>query len=327
MATPRTRTRPRRFAYTLLWLLTLALAGFTGWRLFGTDGAWPLVVALSVTPYIAVAAVLPVGLAVWLRSMPLLTVVVLCVCALTVVLIPRAFTDDLSPGSGPRLEVMTVNIRTGDADLAVVADLVDKHDIDVLAVQELTAEAADRVADTDIVTQLPHQVLKPAAKGAGTGIYSRHELTDNPDLAPPGLFHSPAATIDVPDYGEVEFLAVHTAPPLNLTRIHDWRADLRALPAAPAQGPPRILAGDFNATLDHKLLRELIDTGYTDAADATGNGLTGTWPLNRPYLPKVTIDHILTSTGITPARFAAHTIPDSDHRAVTTTLTLPTPEN
>ena len=49
-------------------------------------------------------------------------------------------------------------------------------------------------------------------------------------------------------------------------RCGRWRGDLRALPPATPDGPLRILAGDFNATLDHAELRRLLDTGYEDAA-------------------------------------------------------------
>ena len=49
----------------------------------------------------------------------------------------------------------------------------------------------------------------------------------------------------------------------------------RALPGSDCQGDVRILAGDFNATLDHPELRALLDRGYVDAADAAGAGLAG----------------------------------------------------
>src|SRR5690606_13718935 len=52
---------------------------------------------------------------------------------------------------------------------------------------------------------------------------------------------------------------------------------LRAPPPATPHGAVRLLAGDVNATLDHAPLRELIATSCTDAADAAGAGLTGTW--------------------------------------------------
>ena len=43
-------------------------------------------------------------------------------------------------------------------------------------------------------------------------------------------------------------------------------------PAPTSAGDVQILAGDFNATLDHRELRALLDRGYTDAADAAGDG-------------------------------------------------------
>ena len=55
----------------------------------------------------------------------------------------------------------------------------------------------------------------------------------------------------------------------------------------------RILAGDFNATLDHRELRRLVGTGYEDAAAEAGAGLRGTWPDRGPFLPVFTIHHVL----------------------------------
>ncbi|ADD40670.1 endonuclease/exonuclease/phosphatase family protein [Stackebrandtia nassauensis] len=327
MSSPRSRTPLRRVTYVLLWIMVLGWALFTGWRLFGAEVAWPVAVVISYTPYIAAAILIPIAVAVWLRTIALLTVLVVCACALVVVLMPRFFADGDGAGDGPQLRVMTANVLTGDADLDAIADLVVDNKIDVLTVLELDADAVDKLAKTEVADQLPHQVLKPADKAAGTGIYSRHELTENDELAVDGLFYNPAATIDVPKAGDVEFVAVHPSPPINPDRTRHWRHDLRALPPAPTDGTPRILAGDFNATLDHRILRDLIAMGYTDAADATGSGLTGTWPTDKNFPPKVTIDHVLTSTGITPTTYATHTIPNSDHRALTTTMTLPKPDD
>ena len=61
----------------------------------------------------------------------------------------------------------------------------------------------------------------------------------------------------------------------------EWRADLRALPPATRAAHVRIIAGDFNATLDHAELRRVLDRGYEDAADEMGHGLRATWPSNR----------------------------------------------
>jgi endonuclease/exonuclease/phosphatase (EEP) superfamily protein YafD len=122
--------------------------------------------------------------------------------------------------------------------------------------------------------------------------------------------------------GDVDIVAVHTQPPLR-RRIDLWDADLRSLPAASPDGVVRILAGDFNATLDHAELRRLIDTGYEDAAATVGEGLKPTWPHGRRIPPPVTIDHVLADARCGVRDVTIHTIGGTDHRAVFAELVLP----
>ena len=87
----------------------------------------------------------------------------------------------------------------------------------------------------------------------------------------------------------------------------------------------QILAGDFNATLDHSEFRALLDRGYLDAADAAGEGWTPTWPAppkQRRALP-LTIDHILVDRRVRVEKVTVVRIPRSDHRAVIAVLRLP----
>jgi endonuclease/exonuclease/phosphatase family metal-dependent hydrolase len=85
----------------------------------------------------------------------------------------------------------------------------------------------------------------------------------------------------------------------------------------------RILLGDFNATLDHEALREVLDRGYVDAADAAGQGLAPTWPRGHLLPPTVTIDHVLVDERVRVRDVGVHELPGSDHRAVTADLVLP----
>jgi endonuclease/exonuclease/phosphatase family metal-dependent hydrolase len=117
---------------------------------------------------------------------------------------------------------------------------------------------------------------------------------------------------------------VHPVPPIGQTLY--WRTGMDNQIPASAPGPPRVLAGDFNATLDHAALRAVLETGYRDAADCVGAGLTPTWPFYGPrslITPKVTLDHVLVPTGIGVRDFRAVTIPRSDHRAIVATLLVP----
>jgi endonuclease/exonuclease/phosphatase (EEP) superfamily protein YafD len=122
----------------------------------------------------------------------------------------------------------------------------------------------------------------------------------------------------------VRIKAVHPAPPVNAIAAPYWQDALAALPSSDGRGDVQILAGDFNATLDHPELRGLLDRGYTDAADAVGKGFVWTWPARRRTraLP-LTIDHVLVDERVKVEKVEVVRVPRSDHRAVIATLRLP----
>jgi len=84
-----------------------------------------------------------------------------------------------------------------------------------------------------------------------------------------------------------------------------------------------VLAGDFNATLDHAELRRLLDRGYHDVAEQAGTALRPTWPAGRTIPTQVTIDHVLADRRIRVVSARSVAIPGSDHRGVLTELLLP----
>jgi endonuclease/exonuclease/phosphatase family metal-dependent hydrolase len=91
----------------------------------------------------------------------------------------------------------------------------------------------------------------------------------------------------------VALITVRRQPPWSPGATALWRSRLGALPAPACS--PCILAGDFNATLDHAQFRRLLRRGYADAASQAGHGLSPTWspqPGSRPAL--LAIDHVLT---------------------------------
>src|SRR3954451_20396616 len=98
---------------------------------------------------------------------------------------------------------------------------------------------------------------------------------------------------------------------------------MRALPGS-GDGGLRILAGDFNATLDHAELRRLLGRGYRDAAEQAGSGLHMTWPAGKSLPPAVlAIDHVLADRRVRVASARTVAIPGSDHRGVLAELVLP----
>ena len=91
-----------------------------------------------------------------------------------------------------------------------------------------------------------------------------------------------------------------------------------------ADGPPRVLLGDFNSTLDHRPLRALIARGYRDAAATLGEGLAPSWgPYGAKPIPPITIDHVLADRRLGVTGYATHALPNSDHHLVFAALTVP----
>jgi len=105
--------------------------------------------------------------------------------------------------------------------------------------------------------------------------------------------------------------------------VDRWREGLESLPTA-GRGAPWLLVGDFNATLDQPEFRDLVDRGYRDAADATGEGLEPTWPgPERLPLGLIAIDHVLADRRLGVAEYGVDDLAGSDHRAVHARLVLP----
>jgi endonuclease/exonuclease/phosphatase family metal-dependent hydrolase len=305
--------------------LAAGWVGFTGLRVLGLEPGWPVVAALAYTPYVAVASLGPLGIAAALRAWRPLVVVAACAAVLVALVAPRALPASPPPAGGPSLRVMTANVYGGGGDPEAVVDLVRRHEVDVLTVQELTGPVADALAAAGIDALLPHQELRAGRGAEGSGVYARFPLAVATELEPDSSFEMPAVRLRVPGAGPVELLAVHPVPPLS-GQIPVWRHELRSLPPATPDGAVRVLAGDFNATLDHAPLRELIATGYADAGDATGAGLAGTWRSDRrlgSLLPAVPIDRVLVDTRVAVDGLSVHRIPGSDHRSVIVELTLP----
>jgi endonuclease/exonuclease/phosphatase family metal-dependent hydrolase len=138
---------------------------------------------------------------------------------------------------------------------------------------------------------------------------------------PPVGHQMPAALISLPGGKPIEFIDAHPYPPLG-RQVSNWNEALAAFPSA-STDRVRILAGDFNASLDHAAMRGLLARGYKDAADQVGAGLIPTWPANKRVPPIITIDHVLVDERVGVREVSVHDVPGTDHRAVLAELTVP----
>ena len=310
-------------------LVALALAlPWLGWaavRLVGLDLRHPVVALVSFTPYAAATAWLPVVAALILRRRAVALVVAVAAGVLGAAVLPRALGGERVPSGadGPALRVMSANVYFGRADMAAIVRLARAEDVDVLSLQELTSDAVARLDAAGGRALFPARALRARSGATGAGLLARLPLRElNPDDVTDTA--QPEAELRLPGAQPVRIKGVHPLPPITTRSESAWRAVIAALPrpGAEPRGPLRVLAGDFNATLDHRAFRALVDDGYVDAADATGSGLLATWPRGRSR-PPITIDHVLLDERLGVRSFAVHDVPGSDHRAVVAELVLP----
>ncbi len=290
-------------------------------RAAGADVVHPLVAFMSFTPYAAVLSLGAVVVALALREWLLACAAIAAAAVLIAIVLPRALEGPgmaSADARGTPLVVMSLNLYNGLADAREVMRLVREHDVDVLSLLELTPEALAALDAAGARTLLPARVVQPRPHAEGAGLLARMPLREVP--AEEVVRPQPEARLRA---GGRELLvkAVHPTTPISFGRVATWRRTLRALPGPQLRGLPHLLAGDFNATLDHRELRRLLDRGYRDAADATGSGLRPTWPAVR-RAPPIAIDHILMPPQIEIRRLTVHDIPRGDHRALIAELLL-----
>ena len=229
------------------------------------------------------------------------------------------------------VRVLTLNSRGGSADPAALLAVLRQHQVDVLAIQELTWDMVHRLDEAGLASVLPHAHLDPRPDAPGAGLWARWPL--DPLLPVPGMADAAPRGRTEPLPGRpVVLTVVHPLTPMR-QNAYPWQRDLTRLrPLVETEGP-QIVAGDFNATRDHQAFRDLLAAGFADCADIaqhrTWPGFTwpASWDLesnrekrrfpDRRALPIMRLDHVLVTPASTTVRAARPIrVPGTDHHAV-----------
>jgi endonuclease/exonuclease/phosphatase (EEP) superfamily protein YafD len=294
-------------------------------RFAGVTSGWPVIPLLAFTPYVLLASLLPLLVTVLLRQWWAAAVALVVTVALAGSVLPRGFgaPDPASAANGPRLRVLTINMKVGGGSPADIVRLVRDNDVDLLALQEFTPWAQRALEAAGLRDLLPNAQLHPTPYPSGSALYSRFPLTDSGYRPLPGDFGQAYATVHAPGAPALLVESVHPCAPAEPGLLPCWRAGLDSEPRADRNGPVRLLLGDFNSTLDHAPLQALLRSGYRDAAATLGDGFVGTWPYDGTRLPKVTLDHVLADPRMAIRSLGVYPVRRSDHRAVYAELILP----
>ncbi|MFV0373820.1 endonuclease/exonuclease/phosphatase family protein [Microbacterium sp.] len=218
-------------------------------------------------------------------------------------------TETLPDATDTSLRVMTWNTAGTATDPEIIAETAVAMGARIVALPETTIETGEAVAI--------------AMREKGSPMWAHHEtyqyredyaqwdansttLLISPELGDYAVVASASASgstntsvvpsvVAMPVDGDGPIVvAVHAVAPRrdDMTR---WRDDLRWV-ADQCASDDVILAGDFNATVDH-MARLGVDGASlgrcTDAAAQTGNGGVGTWSTAWPELVGTPIDHIM----------------------------------
>ena len=336
---------PRILGWAIV-LGTVAVAAVLLWpQAFGLQNQWVAAHVVALRGAAAAAGIAAAG-AVALLALPRRTrrfgiamAVVLAVFAAgNVAIIAARGTTGTSAADAAADEasvtVLSWNTLGEVPEAATIAGLALSEGADVVVLPETTDPLGEAVAIAMREGGRPMWVHTLAyddiAKARSTTLLispdlGEYEVVSAEAPGPPGNTNTlPSVVADPVDGDGPRIVAVHAVAPIRW-EFRNWRSDLDWL-AEQCSGENVIMAGDFNATLDHFAGRG-IDGGdlgrCRDAAVAGGAGGLGTWPTDLPELLGSPIDHVMATPGwrVDAVRVVGEVDGSgSDHRPIVATL-------
>ncbi len=327
--------------FTVLCAIGAAVLTFPGF--FRVDRIFPIAQIVSFRGVLALAfataAVLMLLFALVrpMRGIALSLAVVAGIAAAAngVILVSRGLgVEHLPAKTESSIRVLTWNTAGPATSPDTIARLAVAMDADIVALPETTIETGTSVAFA--MRDLGHPMWVHHAEDPSTEWDAGSTtLLISPDLGDYSVIASSqdgssntstvpsAVAMPISGDGPIIVAAHAVAPRPNYMR--DWRDDLRWLADQCTDGNV-IMAGDFNATIDH-MSGLGIDGGdlgrCRDAAASTGSGAVGTWSTDFPALLGAPIDHVMASTRWTATgSVVVRTTDDSgsDHRPLVVQL-------
>jgi endonuclease/exonuclease/phosphatase (EEP) superfamily protein YafD len=316
------RSRSVRSRDVLAWSALLIAAAAVAARYTPVVNHAVLIIA-ALSPYLVWGAAVSAVLLLMNRRRWSAALALLLLAAAVLPAVPQFLDPGHPPADSIPVRVLTANLRDGRADPESVAAAAREH-ADLLLVQELSPQLAQTLSDRYLTTDFPYQVLNPGDYAVGVGIWSRYPIVQT-SLVTTFTLGGLTATVRPPGAADLIVASVHVVGPWPQPVDH-WREEIAALPetmehlAAAAGHGAAIVAGDLNATADHKPFRRLLDTGYRDAGRQFG--FAATYPADMAVPPLIRIDHVLTYNSTATDTHAVR-IAGSDHLALGTTVHIP----
>jgi endonuclease/exonuclease/phosphatase (EEP) superfamily protein YafD len=311
----------RRVVLSVLFLVIVAVPLYP--ELFGLD---------EVTPFAQLAAFRPQGLVVVFALALLMLprrgwrIAAVLVASLALVggalIAPRQFSDARPAPAGARvLTIMVANLLGGGAHAADVAQLIRDRKPDLVSLPEAQVDVRE-----EIRAQLQGEQYKGYTIQTTKDAPSATSVLVSSSLGNVSFASEPGTTfgnivVTGGNLGPVRLVAYHGFPPLTES-VTTWKNDLLHVRRWCAEDAPTIVAGDFNATMDHADFRHALGGYCRSVGPTVGGGLRGTWPADQPVVLRTQIDHVVVTRQLEPGRFSTYPIKGTDHRAVVATAAV-----
>jgi endonuclease/exonuclease/phosphatase (EEP) superfamily protein YafD len=312
----------RRVVLSVLFLVVLAVPLYP--ELYGLDEVTPFAQLVAFRPQ-ALVVVLVLGLVMLVRRGWRIAGVLVSALAVTggALTVPRQFSDPRPAPAGARvLTIMVANVLGGGADAGDVAELIRQRKPDLVSLPEAQVDVREKIR-----TRVQDLGYKGYTEQPSKAVESATSVLVSPSLGAVQLEADHEATtfghliLTGGSLGPVRLIAYHGYPPLT-DGVTTWKQDLQVLRHWCTEDSPTIVAGDFNATVDHADFRQALGGYCRSVAPAVGAGLQGTWPADQPAVLRAQIDHVVVNRKLQPGRFTTYPIRGTDHRAVIVTVAL-----
>ena len=220
------------------------------------------------------------------------------------------------------VRVVAFNVNIGNDDMARVARYLESLSPDVVILEELPRENADRLFA--LLPTLPHRFHVVDLSAGGLAIVSRTPMSDAAIVRREGLAIAARADVDLGDR-RLRVHGIHLYWPLVPASALFRDAQLRALARELRDCVGACMAaGDFNTTPWSSHFRDLLaESGFQDCAQ--GQGWAPTWPAGLPAPLRIRIDQCLAGPGVSVVRVAVGRSAGSDHLATINDLAVVSP--
>ncbi|KQR24949.1 MULTISPECIES: endonuclease/exonuclease/phosphatase family protein [Microbacterium] len=337
----------RRLLGSLVALVVAAGAAVLTWpSAFGVERVFPIAQVVSFRAPLAavmIAATLLMLLFALIRPVRALALVLALIFGVSggvnaAVLAQRGLgSEDLPAKTETSLRVMTWNTAGSATSAESIAQFAVGMQADVVTLPETTIDTGAQVAE--MMRDMGQPMWAHHAEygeygitgwdATSTTVLIRPELGDysviESSLDGSSNTSTVPSAVAMPTSGDGPIIvAAHAVAPRR-DYMTQWRSDLQWL-ADQCASDNVILAGDFNATLDH-MTGMGVEGGTLgrchDTASESGNGGVGTWPTDAPAMLGAPIDHVMATPDWTVSGSVVMRSLDgsgSDHRPIVVQL-------